>query len=232
MPTDEPLRRLGGGRWQTRDGRFTIEPQQGTWAVVDATQTNDFGLPLVRGPFASLTAAREAIETARSDGPLRSPLADRLAASPPARKPRPAKPKRAVRPPARPEPPPEPASLRGLEPARHRAAIELIGRLERLGIIDAEAIARAEVADGEPALARVALERRIRSAIASAADSDAAGKAVVDVVLVGKDEALGTEWRLVDGAGRTVGGLDLSEGEQLGAASTPAHASRPRRTPR
>ena len=33
---DEGLKRLGGGRWQTRDERFTIEPQSGTWAVVKA----------------------------------------------------------------------------------------------------------------------------------------------------------------------------------------------------
>ena len=118
--------------------------------------------------------------------------------------------------------------MRALEPARHRAAVALIGRLKGLGIIDAEAIARAELVDGEPALARLALERRIRDAIGSAADTAAAGKAVVDVMLVGKDAALGTEWRLVDGAGRAVGGLDLSEGERLSAASAPAHTSRPR----
>ena len=47
---DESLKRLGGGRWETRDGRFTIEPQSGTWAVVDAEETNELGMPLVRGP--------------------------------------------------------------------------------------------------------------------------------------------------------------------------------------
>src|SRR4249920_3306220 len=62
---DGSLKRLGGGRWQTRDDRFTIEPQSGTWVVVDAEQTDDLGLPLVRGPFGSLNAARAAIETAR-----------------------------------------------------------------------------------------------------------------------------------------------------------------------
>jgi hypothetical protein len=66
---DESLKRLGGGRWQTRDERFTIEPQSGTWAVVDATETDDFGLPLVRGPFKSLTEAKAAIAAARSNEP-------------------------------------------------------------------------------------------------------------------------------------------------------------------
>ena len=77
-PDDAPLKRLGGGRWQTRDERFTIEPQSGTWVVVDADQTDELGLPLVRGPFASLTAAKEAIASARSSGPATSPLAGRI----------------------------------------------------------------------------------------------------------------------------------------------------------
>jgi hypothetical protein len=78
LPGDESLKRLGGGRWQTRDERFTIEPQSGTWAVVDAEQTDDLGLPLVRGPFGSLTAAKAAIATARESEPATSPLVDRL----------------------------------------------------------------------------------------------------------------------------------------------------------
>ena len=77
-PDDAPLKRLGGGRWQTRDERFTIEPQSGTWVIVDAEQTDDLGLPLVRGPFPSLTSAKAAISSARSSGPAASPLADRL----------------------------------------------------------------------------------------------------------------------------------------------------------
>lgn len=77
-PDDAPLKRLGGGRWQTRDERFTIEPQSGTWVIVDAEQTDDLGLSLVRGPFPSLTSAKEAIASARSSGPVASPLADRI----------------------------------------------------------------------------------------------------------------------------------------------------------
>ena len=76
---DEGLKRLGGGRWQTRDERFTVEPQSGTWVLVDAEQTDDLGLPLVRGPFGTLTAAKAAIEAARGDAPAASPLADRVA---------------------------------------------------------------------------------------------------------------------------------------------------------
>src|SRR6476660_6154957 len=75
---DSSLKRLGGGRWQTRDERFTIEPQSGTWVVVDAEQTDDLGLPLVRGPFRSLGDAKEAITGARSSPQAASPLAERL----------------------------------------------------------------------------------------------------------------------------------------------------------
>ncbi len=78
MAKPDALKRLGGGRWETKDGRFQIEPQSGTWVIVDTTQTNEFGLPLVRGPFGSLTAAREAIESARDEGPIESPLAERI----------------------------------------------------------------------------------------------------------------------------------------------------------
>jgi len=77
-PDDAPLKRLGGGRWQTRDERFTIEPQSGTWVVVDGEQTDDLGMALVRGPFPSLTAAKDAIANARSSAPAASPLADRI----------------------------------------------------------------------------------------------------------------------------------------------------------
>ena len=71
---DESLKRLGGGRWQTRDERFTIEPQSGTWVVVDGQQTDDLGLPLIRGPFGSLTAAKAAIGDARASGKPVKPL--------------------------------------------------------------------------------------------------------------------------------------------------------------
>ena len=76
---DGSLKRLGGGRWQTRDERFTIEPESGTWVVIDAEQTDDLGLPLVRGPFGSLNAAKAAIAGAREAEPAVSPLAARVA---------------------------------------------------------------------------------------------------------------------------------------------------------
>jgi hypothetical protein len=227
------LKRLGGGRWETRDGRFQIEPQSGTWVIVDTTQMNEFGLPLVRGPFGSLGAAKEAIESARTEGPVESPLAERIEEVK-RRPPEPAKPPKAKEPkkadeakesppaatskparaakelePAQPEPPPEPKWLRDLTPADRRAAKTLIARLEELDVDDAEAIAKAEVAGDQPALARLALERRLAGAAAKAKDPAGAVKATIEIILAGEDDELGADWQLVDGHGRRIEALDV-----------------------
>src|SRR6476620_6035157 len=89
---EESLKRLGGGRWQTRDERFTIEPQSGTWSAVDAQETDDFGLPLVRGPCKSLTDAKAGTGAARAGPPKPSPLAARLEAKADTRSAKPEKP--------------------------------------------------------------------------------------------------------------------------------------------
>jgi hypothetical protein len=231
MPEADSLRRLGGGRWETRDSRFAIEPQSGTWVVVDNDQTDELGLPLVRGPFGSLTAAREAIDATRSEGPAASPLAERIERArqaegmqPPAAKPstprspttstpeaapasaRP-KPGRAVKP----APPPEPRWLRDLEPAAQRRARDLVARLEKMGIANAERMARAEIVDGQPALARLALERAIGKALASAGDAPGAIRATVRAILRGSDLELGTGWRLVDDDGRSIEKLEIPD---------------------
>lgn len=234
---DEALKRLGGGRWQTRDGRFTIEPQGGSWVVVDAEQTDDLGLQLVRGPFGSLGAAREAIDEARTDAAPVSPLAAKLEEA--AERPRPARerpPKRERRPtpatlatappistnratpepvppqpapeppapPPPPPPPPEPAWIRGLRPAERTAARALIARLDAAGLEDAEELARAELVDGAPAVARAALRRAIEAAAAERGDREALVERLVERLAHGRDEALDVEWRLVDGDGRPI----------------------------
>jgi hypothetical protein len=218
MPADESLKRLGGGRWETRDGRFAIEPQSGTWVVVDNTQTDDLGLPLVRGPFGSLTAAKQAIESARGTGPAESPLAEKVKQAMTARGVTPlptgkstASKSRKPTEAATPEPPPEPKWLRDLEPAQRRRARELIERLEKLEIADADEVARAEVVRDQPAITRLALERSIRKAIASARNPADAARATVDAILSGKDSQLGVRWNLVDETGRRLDELDLSE---------------------
>jgi len=236
MPSDYSLKRLGGGRWETRDGRFTIEPQSGTWVVVDNTQTDELGLPLVRGPFGSLTAAKEAIEGVRGSGPVESPLAERLrqanthadmagaarhgdAAAHEAKRTRAAQaagdrkgqaePAMAAR--EEPPPPAEPRWHRELAPADRRRARELIDRLGELGIDDPERISRAELVRDEPALTRLALERVINAAIASARSPGGAGRAVVDAIMRGRDPELHARWKVVDDRGRRIDALDVSD---------------------
>jgi ribosomal protein S18 acetylase RimI-like enzyme len=64
----------------TGDGRFTVEQSSNGWMVVDAEQANELGLPLVRGPFATLDEARTGMEHARRGPASISSLADRIAA--------------------------------------------------------------------------------------------------------------------------------------------------------
>lgn len=230
---DESLKRLGGGRWQTRDERFTIEPQSGTWVVVDAEQTDDLGLPLVRGPFGSLTAAKEAIAAARSAEPATSPLADRAAklrerpsASTPEDAERPRRPSASASKPgadavatphsaravkaakaATPEPPAEPKWIRDLEPAERRRAKRLIERLTEAGAVDAEGIVRRDIVGEVPAVAGFAVARALASL-----GKDATPARVAKLLAGGRDEDLGVRWRLVDDDDRPIAiDLDASE---------------------
>lgn len=234
MAGNYSLRRLGGGRWETRDGRFAIEPQSGTWVIVDNEQADELGLPLVRGPFGSLAAARESIEAARSEGPKASPLAERIEQARRSEQPTAMTSKRGAAgraaagggpglsgesetrsgraPKAEPEPqpaaPPDPRWLRELESSDQRRARDLIARLERMGVDDPERVVRAEVADGQPALARLAVERALAKALARSKDSV---RAAVRSIVGGADVELGVSWRLVDGEGRRIDKVDIPD---------------------
>jgi hypothetical protein len=224
---DGSLKRLGGGRWQTRDERFTIEPQSGTWVVVDAEQTDDLGLPLVRGPFGSLGAAKTAIEGARGAEPAASPLAAKLRDRPATRSrtkddqpskataaaskrgatdaPAPAKSAKSAKTakPAQPVPPAEPRWMAALEPADRRRAKRLIDRLGEAGAPDPEGIARRDVVGEIPAAAAFALARQFE-----ALGDDASPKKVARLLAGGRDDDLGVRWHLVDADGRPIT-LDL-----------------------
>jgi hypothetical protein len=223
-PDDAPLKRLGGGRWQTRDERFTIEPQSGTWVIVDGEQTDDFGLPLVRGPFPSLTSAKDAIASARSSAPATSPLADRVeqrrrgpTAEPPkkAAGPKPAakattgpgdrgpeaKASSARRQVGKPkdEEPSEPGWMKDLDAAERGRARRLITRLGEDDVPDAEGLVRRDLVGDVPALAAHALARHLAEL-----GDDASPDEVAQLLAEGRDERLGVRWRLVDGDGRPI----------------------------
>lgn len=196
---DEGLRRLGGGRWQTRDERFTIEPQSGTWAIVDAEQTDDLGLPLVRGPYKSLTAAKAAISVAREEAAPPSPLKDRRTAASPEKTAK-ATSKTATQAKAKEsEEPEEPRWFRDLEPDDRRRAARLIERLTAAGAADAEGIVRRDLVGEVPAIAAYAAQQAIE-----ALGDDPSVADVVDALSDGRDAALGVRWRLVDGDGRPI----------------------------
>lgn len=207
---DEALKRLGGGRWQTRDERFTIEPQSGTWVVVDAEQVDDLGLPLVRGPFGSLGAAKAAIADARASEPVASPLQGRAArireassatgkAGKAAEKPaRSSAPLRSGATATRAEPE-EPRWITELDGDERRRARRLLERLTDASAPDAEGIARRDVVGQVPATAAFAVARRIHALGPAASPA-----AVAEILVDGRDDDLGVRWRLVDGEGRPI----------------------------
>jgi len=219
---DESLKRLGGGRWQTRDERFVIEPQSGTWVVVDAEQTDELGLPLVRGPFGSLGAAKAAIIAAREADPKESPLADRAAklrdrpeaeptapGDPPRRRSTsakstssdaPATAKLAIAPRAGADAAPvERKWIQALDPADRRRAKRLIDRLTELDAADPEGIVRRDLVGEVPTVAGFAVSRALKEL-----GTDAKPSEVARLLADGRDEELGVRWRLVDGDGRPV----------------------------
>ena len=206
---EESLRRLGGGRWQTRDERFTIEPQSGTWAIVDAEQTDELGLPLVRGPYPSLTAAKAAITGARASAAPTSPLKERPKRAPapsessPKGSPRTAakettKPARANKA-EEPDEPEEPRWFRDLEPDGRRRAARLIDRLTAAGAADPENLVRRDLVGEVPAIAAYAIAKAVRALGDAPSPAD-----VTELLGEGRDSELGVRWRLVDADGRPI----------------------------
>lgn len=226
---DESLKRLGGGRWQTRDERFTIEPQSGTWVVVDAQQTDELGLALVRGPFGSLGAAKAAIAGARGAEPATSPLSERAAklrdrpdtsaATSTARKDggkaadkrdKPAAPATAATAAKGAKPEPEPAAPRwvqSLDPGGRRRAKRLIDQLAEAGAPDPEGIARRDIVGEVPAAAAFAIAQALGKL-----GKDAPPAKVAALLAAGRDDDLGVRWRLVDGDDRPIT-IDLDAAE-------------------
>ena len=76
----EKLKRERAGTYRTADERFTVEQSSSGWLLLDAEQTNELGLPLARGPFATLDEARAHIADARSGPRPISDLDERRAA--------------------------------------------------------------------------------------------------------------------------------------------------------
>lgn len=73
------LKRTSAGSYRTIDGRFTVEQASGRWLVLDTEEQDELGLPLTRGPYATLDAVRLAIGEAREGPAPRSQLGERAA---------------------------------------------------------------------------------------------------------------------------------------------------------
>ncbi len=70
----DALKRERAGTYRSIDGRFTVEQSSSGWLVLDGEQADELGLPLARGPFGTLDAAKAAIADARSSAAPRSGL--------------------------------------------------------------------------------------------------------------------------------------------------------------
>src|SRR5687767_1299627 len=70
----DALKREQAGTYRTTDRRFTVEQSSSGWLVLDGEQTDELGLPLARGPFGTLDAAKAAIADARSGAAPKSGL--------------------------------------------------------------------------------------------------------------------------------------------------------------
>jgi hypothetical protein len=64
-PAPDALVREQAGRYRSGDERFTVRQDGGQWFVTDAQQTNEFGLEMVLGPFATVALAREHVALQR-----------------------------------------------------------------------------------------------------------------------------------------------------------------------
>ncbi len=112
----DALKRERAGTYRSADGRFTVEQSSSGWLALDGEQTDELGLPLARGPFGTLEAAKAAIADARSGAAptsgLRAPRTERSGRDVAKAKDRPSKgradaartPKPARRAPKRPDP--------------------------------------------------------------------------------------------------------------------------------
>lgn len=126
MAANDALTREGAGNWRTKDGRFLVRGAgAGHWYLVDEARFDAFGMALVTGPYATVNAAKAAIEEVRAAYPEGSapPELPELPAEP---EPEPAPP-----PPPEPPPPPPPAepvitwadSVEGVDWAALKAAL-------------------------------------------------------------------------------------------------------------
>jgi hypothetical protein len=198
------LIRETAGRYRSADERFVVEQESpGSWYVADSLHTDDLGMPLLRGPFTTLDAAKKGAAEARESKAPAAPKRPPLTRTPDR------KPERKTQSKREPEPPPKPKSwLETLGADDEREARRLIRTLERAGIDEPEELARRELDSKKPI---VASELLAKALTARAGDDGLTPEAVLDVLMrEGFDKDRGRPargWRLVelDDRGRPTG---------------------------
>jgi hypothetical protein len=145
------LARKTAGTYRTADERFEVRQAALGWFLIDSTATDELGQELVRGPFPTLNAVRDALPDARRTTLKPLPRRTTAAAGAAATKPKPA---------------PRSASwIDRLPAAEATAARRLIRALELEGVGDAEELVRDARKDREPIVARRVLDRRLEAII-------------------------------------------------------------------
>lgn len=161
-PDPDSLVRQQAGTYRTPDERFEVREADQGWFLVDANQTDDFGQPLVRGPFPTLKAVRAALPDARTSAPAparsrpAAKSAARATAKPKARKPAP--------------PPPPPSWIDELPAADASAVRRMIKALEAEGVERAEQLVRRDRDGMSPVVAETRVRRALDALLEGATD--------------------------------------------------------------
>ena len=145
------LVRQRAGIYRTEDERFEIQQTDNGWFLVDTTQANELGQPLMLGPFATLAAIRAALPDART-----AKAAPK--AKPPSKDRAPAKAERAPAPPKR-------SWIDDLPSADATRVRSLIRRLEAEEITKAEELVRSDMKGLLPAVASRLIEQRLEALV-------------------------------------------------------------------
>jgi hypothetical protein len=163
-PDPDSLVRQQAGTYRTPDERFEVREADQGWFLVDANQTDDFGQPLVRGPFPTLKAVRTALPDARTGAP--APARSRPAAKPAA--PATAKPKA-----RKPAPPPPPPSWIDELPAADASAVRrMVKALEAEGVERAEQLVRRDRQGMSPVIAETLIRKALDALLDGATDEE------------------------------------------------------------
>ncbi len=155
----DKLVRQQAGIYRTTDGRFEVREADVGWFLVDPDQTNEFGQELIRGPFATLKAVRDALPDARAAQPA-------AVARPTPRKPtgpRVEKPSKLSK--------PQRSWIDELAKGEAAEVRKLIDALDGEGITDAEALVRRDREGLLPAVAARLIATRLEALVSDLPES-------------------------------------------------------------